>query len=102
MPVAPVERAALLASVLLVLIVELLNSSVEAAIDRARDLARRTDATIRAELLRRRPRAIDEQEPVGGQQRQRVHEAVHVVGEPVQEQDRWAVGRAGLEVADVQ
>ena len=33
-PVAPVERAALLASVLLVLIVELLNSSVEAAIDR--------------------------------------------------------------------
>jgi len=33
-PVAPVERAALLGSVLLVLIVELLNSSVEAAIDR--------------------------------------------------------------------
>jgi diacylglycerol kinase (ATP) len=33
-PVAPVERAALLASVLLVLMVELLNSSVEAAIDR--------------------------------------------------------------------
>jgi diacylglycerol kinase (ATP) len=33
-PVAPVERVALLASVLLVLIVELLNSSVEAAIDR--------------------------------------------------------------------
>jgi diacylglycerol kinase (ATP) len=33
-PVAPVERAALLATVLLVLIVELLNSSVEAAIDR--------------------------------------------------------------------
>jgi diacylglycerol kinase (ATP) len=33
-PVAPVERAALIASVLLVLIVELLNSSVEAAIDR--------------------------------------------------------------------
>ncbi|CDY79563.1 Diacylglycerol kinase [Caballeronia glathei] len=33
-PVTPVERAALFASVLLVLIVELLNSSVEAAIDR--------------------------------------------------------------------
>ncbi|WP_244815680.1 diacylglycerol kinase [Caballeronia sp. Lep1P3] len=33
-PVAPVERAALMASVLLVLMVELLNSSVEAAIDR--------------------------------------------------------------------
>jgi diacylglycerol kinase (ATP) len=33
-PVEPVERAALFASVLLVLIVELLNSSVEAAIDR--------------------------------------------------------------------
>ncbi|KMY85623.1 Diacylglycerol kinase [Candidatus Paraburkholderia calva] len=33
-PVAPVERVALIASVLLVLIVELLNSSVEAAIDR--------------------------------------------------------------------
>lgn len=33
-PVSPVERAALLASVLLVLMVELLNSSVEAAIDR--------------------------------------------------------------------
>jgi diacylglycerol kinase (ATP) len=33
-PVSPVERAALVASVLLVLIVELLNSSVEAAIDR--------------------------------------------------------------------
>ncbi|SAL48419.1 diacylglycerol kinase [Caballeronia arvi] len=33
-PVAPVERAALITSVLLVLIVELLNSSVEAAIDR--------------------------------------------------------------------
>jgi diacylglycerol kinase (ATP) len=33
-PVTPVERAALLASVLLVLMVELLNSSVEAAIDR--------------------------------------------------------------------
>ncbi|KMZ13209.1 Diacylglycerol kinase [Candidatus Burkholderia humilis] len=33
-PVTPVERAALVASVLLVLIVELLNSSVEAAIDR--------------------------------------------------------------------
>ncbi len=33
-PVAPVERAALVASVLLVLIVELLNSGVEAAIDR--------------------------------------------------------------------
>jgi diacylglycerol kinase (ATP) len=33
-PVSPVERAALLASVFLVLIVELLNSSVEAAIDR--------------------------------------------------------------------
>ncbi|WP_250509248.1 diacylglycerol kinase [Caballeronia sp. GACF4] len=33
-PVAPVERAALIASVLFVLIVELLNSSVEAAIDR--------------------------------------------------------------------
>jgi diacylglycerol kinase (ATP) len=33
-PVAPVERAALIGSVLLVLIVELLNSSVEAAIDR--------------------------------------------------------------------
>jgi diacylglycerol kinase (ATP) len=34
MPVAPVERAVLIAVVLLVLIVELLNSSVEAAIDR--------------------------------------------------------------------
>ena len=33
-PVAPVERALLLAVVLLVLVVELLNSSVEAAIDR--------------------------------------------------------------------
>ncbi|KMQ80647.1 Diacylglycerol kinase [Candidatus Burkholderia pumila] len=33
-PVAPVERVALIASVLLVLIIELLNSSVEAAIDR--------------------------------------------------------------------
>ncbi|KQR86003.1 diacylglycerol kinase [Burkholderia sp. Leaf177] len=33
-PVAPVERAVLIASVLLVLMVELLNSSVEAAIDR--------------------------------------------------------------------
>jgi diacylglycerol kinase (ATP) len=33
-PVAPVERAVLIAVVLLVLIVELLNSSVEAAIDR--------------------------------------------------------------------
>ncbi|GJH12496.1 diacylglycerol kinase [Caballeronia novacaledonica] len=33
-PVSPVERAALIVSVLLVLIVELLNSSVEAAIDR--------------------------------------------------------------------
>jgi diacylglycerol kinase (ATP) len=33
-PVAPVERAMLIASVLLVLIVELLNSSIEAAIDR--------------------------------------------------------------------
>jgi diacylglycerol kinase (ATP) len=33
-PVAPAERVALIASVLLVLIVELLNSSVEAAIDR--------------------------------------------------------------------
>ena len=33
-PVAPVERALLLGVVLLVLIVELLNSSVEAAIDR--------------------------------------------------------------------
>jgi diacylglycerol kinase (ATP) len=33
-PVTPVERAALIASVLLVLMVELLNSSVEAAIDR--------------------------------------------------------------------
>ena len=33
-PVAPVERAALVASVLLVLVVELLNSAVEAAIDR--------------------------------------------------------------------
>jgi diacylglycerol kinase (ATP) len=33
-PVTPVERVALLASVLLVLMVELLNSSVEAAIDR--------------------------------------------------------------------
>jgi diacylglycerol kinase (ATP) len=33
-PVTPVERALLLAVVLLVLIVELLNSSVEAAIDR--------------------------------------------------------------------
>ena len=34
LPVSPVERALLLAVVLLVLIVELLNSSVEAAIDR--------------------------------------------------------------------
>ena len=34
LPVMPVERAALIASVLLVLIVELLNSGVEAAIDR--------------------------------------------------------------------
>ena len=33
-PVAPVERAALVASVVLVLVVELLNSAVEAAIDR--------------------------------------------------------------------
>ncbi len=33
-PVSPVERAVLIASVLLVLMVELLNSSVEAAIDR--------------------------------------------------------------------
>jgi diacylglycerol kinase (ATP) len=33
-PVTPVERVALISSVLLVLIVELLNSSVEAAIDR--------------------------------------------------------------------
>lgn len=33
-PVAPVERVALLASVMLVLMVEMLNSSVEAAIDR--------------------------------------------------------------------
>ena len=33
-PVAPVERALLVASVLLVLVVELLNSAVEAAIDR--------------------------------------------------------------------
>jgi diacylglycerol kinase (ATP) len=33
-PVSPVERALLIATVLLVLIVELLNSSVEAAIDR--------------------------------------------------------------------
>lgn len=33
-PVSPVERVALLASVLLVLMVEMLNSSVEAAIDR--------------------------------------------------------------------
>jgi diacylglycerol kinase (ATP) len=33
-PVSPVERALLLAVVLIVLIVELLNSSVEAAIDR--------------------------------------------------------------------
>jgi diacylglycerol kinase (ATP) len=33
-PVAPVERALLVATVLLVLVVELLNSSVEAAIDR--------------------------------------------------------------------
>jgi diacylglycerol kinase (ATP) len=33
-PVTPVERAALISTVLLVLIVELLNSSVEAAIDR--------------------------------------------------------------------
>jgi diacylglycerol kinase (ATP) len=33
-PVTPVERVALITSVLLVLIVELLNSSVEAAIDR--------------------------------------------------------------------
>jgi diacylglycerol kinase (ATP) len=34
LPVTPVERALLMGSVLLVLIVELLNSSVEAAIDR--------------------------------------------------------------------
>ena len=34
LPVAPGERALLIAAVLLVLIVELLNSSVEAAIDR--------------------------------------------------------------------
>jgi len=34
LPVGPVERVLLIASVLLVLIVELLNSSVEAAIDR--------------------------------------------------------------------
>ena len=33
-PAAPVERAALIASVLLVLIVELLNSAIEAAVDR--------------------------------------------------------------------
>lgn len=33
-PVAPVERALLIATVLLVLVVELLNSSIEAAIDR--------------------------------------------------------------------
>lgn len=33
-PVAPVERAMLIATVMLVIIVELLNSSVEAAIDR--------------------------------------------------------------------
>lgn len=33
-PLAPVERALLIGSVLLVMIVELLNSSVEAAIDR--------------------------------------------------------------------
>ena len=33
-PVSPVERALLVATVLLVLVVELLNSSVEAAIDR--------------------------------------------------------------------
>lgn len=34
LPVAPVERVQLIGSVLLVLVVELLNSSVEAAIDR--------------------------------------------------------------------
>ena len=34
LPVNPVERVLLIASVLLVLVVELLNSSVEAAIDR--------------------------------------------------------------------
>ena len=34
LPVAPVERVLLIASVLMLLIVELLNSSVEAAIDR--------------------------------------------------------------------
>lgn len=34
LPVAPVERAMLVATVLLVLVVELLNSGVEAAIDR--------------------------------------------------------------------
>jgi diacylglycerol kinase (ATP) len=34
LPVTPVERVLLIASVLLVLVVELLNSSVEAAIDR--------------------------------------------------------------------
>ena len=33
-PVTPVERAMLIATVLLVLVVELLNSSIEAAIDR--------------------------------------------------------------------
>jgi diacylglycerol kinase (ATP) len=34
-PVTPVERALLIGTILLVLIVELLNSSVEAAVDRA-------------------------------------------------------------------
>lgn len=34
LPVAPVERAALIGSVLLVLVVELLNSAIEAVVDR--------------------------------------------------------------------
>ena len=34
LPIAPIEKCALIASLILVLVVELLNSSVEAAIDR--------------------------------------------------------------------
>ncbi len=41
-----------------------LSPQQAAAIERARDSARRTSATIRAELLRRIPQAINEQEPV--------------------------------------
>jgi diacylglycerol kinase (ATP) len=34
LPIAPIEKCALIASLIMVLVVELLNSSVEAAIDR--------------------------------------------------------------------